>query len=158
MRHIENRIEEHMTPFPSIASRRTPIAEAQIFMKEMEIRHLPVLEGGRVVGLVSERDLKQALPFARQHSLTVADVMSPDPYCVKVGTRLSEVAEKMARRKVGSAVVMSSAAQVVGIFTTTDALRVLTETLSSGHRSSLRDRAIEELLSGTILTGRGGAA
>lgn len=124
MKRILNRIEEHMSENPTFASRKTPVSEAAEFMKRMGFRHLPVLENGKIVGVVSERDLKQAQIFATMH-IVLEDVMSTDPYCVQVGTPLSVVAANMAERKIGSAVIVDSDQEIVGIFTTTDAMKVL---------------------------------
>jgi len=151
MKKVVNRIEEHMTEYPSIASRTTSVTEAYEFMKQMGIRHLPVMENGNVVGIVSERDLKQAQILTDSMQLLVSDVMTGDPYCVTVGTPLSTVAREMAKHKYGSTVVLNHLRQVVGIFTTTDGMRILSEVLSSERTDEVRAWGIERLLSSDTL-------
>jgi acetoin utilization protein AcuB len=119
------RIEENMTEYPSLVSDRTSVVEAQEFMKEMGIRHLPVVEKGKVVGIISDRDLRQAELLSDSMTLVVSDFMTPNPYCVKVGTPLGEVVQKMAEHKYGSVIILNQIDRVVGIFTTTDGMRLL---------------------------------
>jgi acetoin utilization protein AcuB len=129
-----------MTEFPAVASSEMTVVEASELMKRLRIRHLPVVEAGHVVGIVSERDLKAATGSIR-------DVMSRDPYCVRVGTPLAEVAREMAKRKLGSAIVVDGEGRVVGIFTTTDGMRVLSEILDSrDQKADLAMMGIESLV------------
>jgi acetoin utilization protein AcuB len=100
-------------------------------MRRQRIRHLPVLHGGKLVGLVSLRDLHlvETLPDVDPKLVSVEDAMSQDVYSVRPDASLRDVVREMARRKLGSAVVMSGR-KVVGMFTTVDALRVLARTLT----------------------------
>lgn len=143
---MKKRIEDHMTDYPSIASKKTSVREAMEFMQGCGIRHLPVIEKNKVIGVVSERDLKQAEILADAMTMVVADVMTPKPYCVKVGTPLDEVAREMAKHKYGCTVVLNQHDRVVGIFTTTDGMRVLSEVLGSAHGSGRRAMAVEQHL------------
>jgi acetoin utilization protein AcuB len=119
-----------MTPSPHVVTRGKTLAQAHQAMREKGIRHLPVVEGGRLVGLVSQRDLYlletlKGVDVARE---TIEEAMTADPIAVPPDAPLEEVAEAMAARKHGSAVVVDRGA-VVGIFTTTDALRALVSVL-----------------------------
>src|SRR5262249_46691997 len=88
--------------------------------------HLPVLERGEIVGVLSQRDLyfMESIPGADIEKDKVSDAMTEDSYVVAPDTPLAEVAATMAERHVGSAVVVERA-RVIGIFTATDALRIL---------------------------------
>jgi acetoin utilization protein AcuB len=143
------RIEEHMTEYPSLASGRTSVVEAAEFMKQMGIRHLPVVENKKIVGIISDRDLRQAELLSDSMTLVVSDFMTPDPYCVKVGTPMFEVVRTMADHKYGSAIILNNLDQVVGIFTTTDGMKLLA-LLVSDQGSALRGWGIERLLSGDV--------
>ena len=119
-----------MTPSPHVVTSGKTLAQAHQAMREKGIRHLPVVEGGRLVGLVSQRDLYlletlKGVDVARE---TIDEAMTADPIAVPPDALLEEVAEAMAARKHGSAVVVDRGA-VVGIFTTTDALRALVSVL-----------------------------
>lgn len=139
-----------MTPYPSVASDKMTIREASEFMEENKIRHLPVLKLGKVIGIISERDLKQAEILCDAMQLYVSDVMTPNPYCVKLGTPLFEVARHMAEKKYGCTVVLNGTS-VVGIFTATDGMRVLGDLLSHNNPPSWRDMGIEQFFAGDYL-------
>lgn len=142
-----NSIENRMTPRPYVTTKETPAAVAHETMKAAGIRHLPVLESGKVVGVVSERDLRQAVALSDRVKLGVADVMAAEPYCVKAGTPLAAVAKEMAKMKYGCAVVLDEDEHVIGIFTTIDGMQVLSELLAEGPRSRLHFLGIEKYLS-----------
>lgn len=143
-----NRIDEHMTEYPSFASRKTPVKEAAEFMEQMGFRHLPVLEGVEVVGIVSQRDLRQAVLFSKEIKLTLEDVMTREPYVVTTEARLATVVNEMADRKIGSAIVLDPDRRVAGIFTTTDAMKILGQVLERDSEGKL---SIEKYLSWNTL-------
>jgi len=118
----------------AIESGRT-LAEAHDRMRECGIRHLPVVDGGRLVGVVSQRDLYllQTLRSVDPVTETVGEAMMRTPYTVAPEAPLEEVARRMAENKYGSAVVVERGA-VVGMFTTVDALRALASLLGKGRR------------------------
>lgn len=96
-------------------------------MSKWHVRHLPVLYGGRLVGLVSDRDVDIALSAAeRLQTALVSDLMIESVYVAGPDERLSQVVRAMMTRKLGAAVVAEND-KVLGVFTTTDALRMLAE-------------------------------
>ena len=128
----EDIIDRFMTSHVhTIAANRT-LDEAHELMRSLKVRHLPVLRGGKVVGMVSQRDLSliESLPGVDPQTVTVDDAMSEEVFSVAPGTLLAEVARKMAERKLGSVVVMEKAT-VVGIFTAVDALKTLDRLISN---------------------------
>jgi predicted transcriptional regulator len=98
-------------------------------MHQFDVRHLPVLHGGHLVGVVSSRDIAmvEALPGIDIAQVTVDEAMAEEPWTVTADTELARVAATMAERKIGTAIVVDSqdSDRVVGVFTTTDALRAL---------------------------------
>ncbi len=124
-------IDEFMTRTVHTIGSRSPLSEAHRLMNEHAIRHLPVLEGGKLVGVVSMRDLHlvETLKGVDPKEVTVEEAMSQDAYTVHPGAALIEVARTMAMHKYGSAVVASNG-RVEGIFTTVDALKALDAVLS----------------------------
>jgi len=97
------------------------------------IRHLPVLDAGGVVGVVSQRDLFRAAlgaalafgirrPQELMRSLEIRDVMSTPAVTVEPGALVQEAARTMAERKIGCLPVVESG-RLVGILTENDVLR-----------------------------------
>ena len=123
-------IREHMTPSPVTIARSRSLAAAQQVMRAHQVRHLPVLDGGRIVGVVSERDilLVESLPGVTPAEVRVEEAMVQDVYAVPPDAPIGEVIETMIERKLGSAIV-SEGERVIGVFTTIDALRALHQLL-----------------------------
>ena len=115
-----------MTPALHSIGKDQPLAVAHRLMKEQQIRHLPVLDGGKVVGIISERDLYYLETIAEVDIETepVEEGMTRDIYCVSPEAPLREVVQEMASRKYGCAIVVEGK-KAVGIFTTTDAMHLL---------------------------------
>ncbi len=128
-------IEKFMSTLPHTIGKNMSIKTALGMMREHQIRHLPVEDGGHLVGLVSDRDIKLAASFnAKDGELTIEDVMSPDPYTVTPHTPVDDVVLNMAEHKYGCAIVKQDNGKVVGIFTATDGLRVLGEVLKGNFK------------------------
>jgi acetoin utilization protein AcuB len=119
-----------MTTSPHSVGQEQTLAVAHQIMREHRIRHLPVLHGGHLVGMLTERDLHlvETLKDVDPTKVTVEDAMSTQVYCVEPDTGLDAVTREMAEHKYGSAVVMQNQ-KVVGIFTTVDACAALAELL-----------------------------
>jgi acetoin utilization protein AcuB len=124
------KIEHYMTRTPHTVRPDMALAAADKIMHEHGFRHLPALNGGQLVGLVSQRDIRmiEALKDVDPKEVQVADAMSQDIYEVHKDTPLDEVARAMAAHKYGSAIVLEDG-KVAGIFTTVDALKALAELL-----------------------------
>lgn len=114
-------IQKYMTTAPHTVGAEQTLTHAHQVMHEYKIRHLPVLRGGHVVGLITERDLALvgALKDVDPQLVRVEDAMSQEVYTVSPEAPLDEVVQEMAAHKYGSAVVMQNG-KVVGIFTTVD--------------------------------------
>jgi acetoin utilization protein AcuB len=99
-------------------------------MLEHRVRHLPVLDGGRIAGLLSERDLLlvESLPGVSPTDVRVEEAMVENVFTVAPDAPIGEIVETLIARKLGSAVV-SEGERVVGVFTTIDALQALHELL-----------------------------
>ncbi|MFO0676308.1 MAG: CBS domain-containing protein [Polyangiaceae bacterium] len=125
-------IQKFMTTTPHSIGIDQTLAHAKDVLANNHIRHLPVLEGGKLVGLLSSRDVSliESLEGVDATKVTVEDAMSWDVYTVSPDSPLDEVAREMAEKKFGSAVVMQNQ-KVVGMFTTVDACRSLAELLHS---------------------------
>jgi acetoin utilization protein AcuB len=121
-----------MTPFPYIVDAGESVEIARQIMQTKEIRHLPVVSEGQLVGMITDRDIKLAEVIARGRvklpELKVEDVCVFDVYVVEHRERLDTVVLRMAERRLGSALVLKDG-RLVGIFTVNDACRRLGELL-----------------------------
>jgi acetoin utilization protein AcuB len=119
-----------MTPAPHVVTPYDKLARARQIMEDYDVRHLPVMDGADLVGILSDRDMNlvQSLVPVSPDAITVEDAMTAEPYVVAPETPLHEVARRMAERKIGSAVVVDHGV-VAGVFTTTDALIALADAL-----------------------------
>ncbi len=132
-------VEQYMTLAPTAVSPDRPISEARELMREIGVHHLPVLAGKRLVGLVTEDDLHafEDAPELQRHLLRVESVMVPMPCAVAHDASLATVAREMLTFRSSAAVVMNDA-DVVGVFTLTDALRALADVLEGSQPTGRR--------------------
>lgn len=123
-------IQKYMSTSPHSIGPDQPLSVAHRMMHEHKIRHLPVLHGGQLVGMLTERDVAMisALAGVDATKTTVDDAMAGSPYVVSPDAALDEVVAEMAERKYGSAIVASNG-KVVGVFTTVDVCRAFSELL-----------------------------
>jgi acetoin utilization protein AcuB len=123
-----------MTPFPYFVDTDDEVAEVERLMAQHHIRHIPVQQEGRVVGIVSERDLyhliDRFLPNKDKARLRARDIMVETPYIVTFDTPLNDVALEMAKRRIGSAIILHHE-KLAGILSATDICRILAEILES---------------------------
>lgn len=121
-------IADVMTPCPYKIEASKGVDEALKVMDLRSISHLPVVGGDEVIGVVSKKDLEVAKHVCDSTSYcpTVGDICREDPYFVDSTTLLAEVTSAMAAKKTDYALVTDADGNFVGIFTTTDACRVVT--------------------------------
>ena len=123
-----------MTPFPYFVDTDDEVAEVERLMGEHQIHHVPVQQNGRVVGIVSERDLyhlgDRFLPITDRARIRAREIMADDPYIVAFDTPLNKVALEMAKRHAGSAIVLHHE-KLAGILSATDICRILAEIFES---------------------------
>lgn len=119
-------IQAVMTAQPITIGRAESLATAHELMRRHSCRHLPVLEHGELVGMVTQRDLYllETIAGVDLSEDCVDEAMSIDAYAVNPDAPLSEVSARMAADRYGCAVVIERG-RVIGIFTATDALRAL---------------------------------
>lgn len=124
-------VAQYMSVSPHTIQADRTLADARRWMAEHSIRHLPVMDRGVLVGVISERDvhLVASIPGVDPERVTVREAMTSDPYVVAPTTPIAEAALAMANQRYGSAIVVDKG-HVVGVFTTVDALRALALTLS----------------------------
>lgn len=116
-----------MTAQPLTIGRRASLAKARGLMRVHGIRHLPVVDAGHVVGVLSDSDLHMIEIVADYplEAIDVEDAMTAQPYFVTGDTPIDDLVDAMVEHKYGCALVGRRHGAVEGIFTTTDALRIL---------------------------------
>lgn len=119
-------VQRFMTRNPHTIGHDQTLSAAHRIMREHDIRHLPVLDGGRLVGVLSQRDLHliESLKDVDPDQVLVSEAMSSEVFSVGPRTTVRKVVTDMATHKYGSAIVVEGDT-VVGVFTTMDALGVL---------------------------------
>lgn len=117
-----------MTASPHTIGAEQSLATAQKMMRENTIRHLPVRKDGKVIGILSERDIDFALRVEKcaATELRVEDACTGDIYSTTPDTSVKEIAAKMAQDRLGCAIVEQDG-KLLGIFTTVDACRLLAQ-------------------------------
>jgi|SRR5215472_15669457 len=135
MLHNDTKVKDFMTTEVSILGRNDTLDLADNVMALGRIRHLPVLEEGRVVGVVSQRDLfRSALAVALGYgeraqktllkTLRVKEVMSEPAITISAEATIREAARLMVEHKIGCLPVVEGST-LVGIVTETDILRYI---------------------------------
>jgi acetoin utilization protein AcuB len=122
-------VSRFMTREPYRISSTSSVEEARSMMANHGIRHLPVMEGDKLLGVISESSVRvvQAVPGIDLNMVEVARILD-SPTCVWGETSLDEVAEAMASSKADCVVVLGGHG-VQGVFTSSDALRALRDVL-----------------------------
>lgn len=134
-------VEEVMSRDPFVVDVTESIAQVMRKLAEADVRHLPVVEDGALVGIISDRDLRAFTPAAilefehpqevrRRLAQPVSTVMASDVVSVNPEAELAEVVEVMLDQKIGAIpVVQPDSARLVGIVSYMDVLRALSDQL-----------------------------
>jgi len=120
------KIGECSTHLPYTIGRQTEIEKAREMMHEHECHHLPVLEGGKLVGMISSTDLAN---LTSGQAIVVDEIMTDEPLVVDPDTSVKEVVEAMLKNSYGSAIVSAKEGSTWAIFTSIDAMKLLHEVL-----------------------------
>jgi acetoin utilization protein AcuB len=133
------KVGKYMTAAPHTIGVEQSLAMARRLMSEHQVRHLPVLHGGDLVGVLSDREVESLESLPGSGQLTVEEAMVSDVYVTSAQAPLDTVAEEMARRRVGSAVVVADEERdkVLGVFTAVDALRALADALRTPRAAAV---------------------
>ena len=124
-------VAKRMTPNPTTIESTTTIADASELMRKRKFRRLPVVDNGRLVGIVTDRDLRTVAPspattlsiFELNYLLAkmqVKDIMHKDVITIPVDATIEEAALIMSTRHIGGLVVVGENGNVVGVITETD--------------------------------------
>ncbi|MBI3988205.1 MAG: CBS domain-containing protein [candidate division NC10 bacterium] len=148
------RVRDKMTPHPITVTKEKSVRQAWRLIREKGIRRLPVVEGKKLIGIVTDRDLRLALPsplqveaieelLQRFDRLKVQDIMRKDVIVVSPETPVEDAAWILISRKIGGLPVVSGE-ELVGIITETDLLEALVEVLGIWATGSRVELVVEE--------------
>ena len=123
----EKPIEEFMTKIPRTVNIGDNIKTVKKLMSEHKIHHVPVLDQGKLMGIISERDLTfvSSIKNVNIDHASARDVMTADPFWVPPKTSLKKVCETMADQQIGSTIIADFNMNILGIFTYIDALKII---------------------------------
>lgn len=138
-------VRSRMTPHVLTVTPKTTLADALTLARAERIRHLPVLEEGRLVGVVTARDLRAALPAAwsddreeyKRYVTTkkVREVMTSAVITAEPTMPIEQASKLMYENKIGCLPVVLEG-ELVGLITETDVLRALVELFGANHPST----------------------
>ena len=123
------RVKAVMTPFPYSVETTASLQSARKMMDDHDIHHLPVVDEGQLVGVVSRGDLERAASSTAQDAAgAIGEIVSREPYVISLAERLDKVLIHMAEHGHDAALVVKEG-RLAGIFTATDACRSFAESL-----------------------------
>jgi acetoin utilization protein AcuB len=133
-------VSKRMTIDPVTITSSTTVTEAAGIMKEKEFRRLPVVDDGRLVGIVTDRDLREVSPspattlsvFELNYLLAkmqVKDIMKKNVITIGQDATIEEAALILYNEKIGGLVVVDKAGGVVGIITETDIFKCFVDVM-----------------------------
>lgn len=127
-------VKDLMSPRPTTVSPQANLHEALKTMNHTGYRHIPVVANDRLVGILTDRDIRLAVnsPILEEDTdlsrekvlddISVGECMTSDPQCVTSDTPLNEVAELLMLNKFGAMPVVDDG-QLVGLISTVDFLK-----------------------------------
>jgi acetoin utilization protein AcuB len=129
-------VKDWMTKNPITVDPDTSMMRASKLMKEHSIRRLPVLENGKLVGIVSDRDIKEASPskattldvhelYYLLSEVKVRDIMTKNPITVNENETILKCAAIMQNKKISGLPVLDDQGSLVGIVSETEIYKVL---------------------------------
>ena len=164
-------VENRMKREPITISPETGILEASRLLRQYKIRHLPVVKGGRLVGILTDRDLKRVSPSPATSlsvyevnylldRLEAKEVMTKQVVTVTPKTTIEEAAKLLLAHRIGGLPVVEGVT-LVGIVTETDVLEALVEAMGIRGSCSRVEVVVEDAPAalhaiGDIVRGRGG--
>ena len=133
-------VQHWMTRNPITIEADTPFLEARLILKEKRIRHLPVMDRGKLIGVITDRDVKEAAPSGATTldvyelnylllKMKVRDLVKNSPITIKPSNSVEKAALLMHDHRIGCLPVVDEAGKLVGLITETDLLEVMVEIL-----------------------------
>jgi len=135
-------VKKWMTPNVVFIAPDTRLPEAHRLMSEKNIRRLPVVQDGQLVGIVTRSDVRGAEPSTATSlsiwemsyllaNLKIEEIMTRNPVTVSSETTISEAARMMLENKIGGLPVIDETRRLAGIITESDIFRLVVQTWHS---------------------------
>ena len=128
-------VENRMTKEPITVDSVDLLIRASLKMQAGGFRRLPVVADGKLVGIITERDLREHRGHLEHTKIN--GVMSENPLTVSPGTTLEEAAQVMLERQIGGLPVLDEG-RLVGIITASDLLNAFLEVMGASRGGSTR--------------------
>lgn len=135
-------VGKRMNKTPVTVTPQDTLATAQAKMHAGGFRRLPVVENGQLVGIVSDRDVRQHMGHLEQTKVNA--VMTEEVVTVTPLTTLEEAAQVLLKRKIGGLPVVEEG-KLAGIITTSDILQAFLDVMGASEEGAAR---IDLLLEG----------
>ena len=119
-------VKERMSPVAITIRPEASLTEARVLLDRHRIRHLPALDKGKLVGILTDRDIRSAASASSLESVKVADAMTRKVITVSPEARVQEAAKLMLTHRIGGLPVVKKG-ELQGIITETDLLNALIE-------------------------------
>jgi len=127
-----------MSSDPITINQEATIEQAMDLLRRHYIRHLPVVEDEKLVGWLTDANLREVLLPAMIEELTVADVMIHDPITIRVTDSVEKAAQIIVREKIGGLPVLDNG-KLVGVITVVDLLNAFLQMVGILRASSRID-------------------
>ena len=148
-------VKDRMSKSPITIKRDDSFQTALNLLRQGGVRHLPVLEGKKLVGILTDRDLRQASPSPATslsiyeikyllNKIVVEDLMVKDVITVPPATTIESAAKLLYEHKIGALPVVDEKEELLGIITETDILETFVETTGLGKPSSRIEVEMED--------------
>ena len=136
-----SRVRDYMTPDPQTLDVQSTLLDAVLLIRRAELRHIPILQDGRAVGILTDRDVGRVAPsvlgsvspqeYNRFFEETrVGKVMTRNPVSIAPGAPLAEAVNLLYKNKLGCLLVLDGN-RLIGIITVSDMLRALYDLIGS---------------------------
>ena len=141
-------VKEWMASEPIVVDENTSIMKATQIMKENNIRRIPVVRDGRLIGIISDRDIKEAAPskatsldvhelYYLLSEIKIKDIMTPDPITLRENDSVEKAAVIMLENRISGMPIVDDENHVIGIITETDVFKVMVS-ITGAYRSPIQ--------------------
>ncbi len=147
---MPGKVSDYMTQKLITVTPQMGVREAYFIMRDEEIRHLPVIDGDELIGIISDRQLRRPNwadetpdiehPYLLSDDLTVGDVMERDVITCRTYETLSKANKALLNANVGAMPVLDKTDTLVGILSAVDLLGALQDLLNK-EKNQKKQRA-----------------